>query len=139
MQVASPILITDDDKSGRECSKKAKANGELPEKYHFCWKRPRRPETELEDLLRTDQYWNSLQEQFGVTLDRASFEAAAGKWTVRMQEAFELGGKTWNTSVESNVKGAVSRCVAESPGDAVAGEHTTLVDNVVDAIVQLTL
>lgn len=137
--VANPVLITDDDKAGRECAKKARDGGLLPDKFHFVWKRQKTAETELEDLLRVDLYWNSIQKEFGVTLDRTVFNVTPGKWAVKMQAAYEAGGKKWSSSVESNIKDLVSRCVSECPTEAIDPERIVLVDNVIGAIVNLIL
>ena len=137
LSVASPILVTDDDRAGRDCAKKAKDGGGLPEKFHFCWRRSRTSESELEDLFQPDCYWGEVETQFGVSLDRKAFESAGGKWSARMQTRFEASGKVWTTSVESNVKATIARCVSASPSTAIAPEWLDLMDSVVGAIVRL--
>ncbi len=136
LSVATPILLVDDDKAGRGCEKKATACDELTDKYCFRWTRPSRVETELEDLISTDCYWDEVQSAFGVVLNKANFQASQEKWSVRMQGAFTAGGKGWSSSAESNVKKAIAKCVAADPSHAIATEHETLVDNVITAIVR---
>lgn len=137
LAVASPLLIVDDDKAGRECAKKARNNGALPDKYHFSWKRPKANESELEDLICVDCYWDSVQKECGVTLNRSLFDATPGKWVAKMERAFNAGGKPWTSSVESNVKDIVARSVAANPIEAIDAAQIELVDNVLCAIVKL--
>ncbi len=137
LSVASPILITDDDRAGRNCTRKVNEEDALPDKFVFCWKRPGKNETELEDLFDPEIYWRDLETQFGVSLDRENFVGSAEKWSIRMRAAFEGGGKTWSDSVEGNVKAVVASRVSQNPGNAVANEWTLLVDNVVRSVVKL--
>lgn len=137
LQVATPILLTDDDKAGRDCLKKAKSAGGLDEKFHFCWKRPKGVETELEDLFAPDLYWTSIQNEFGVVLDRAVFDASDGRWTMRMQAAFESAGKSWNSSLETNLKAHVAKLVSESPANSIAVDRAKLVDSVINGVVNV--
>jgi hypothetical protein len=136
LSVATPILITDDDKAGRAAAKKA-IEGGLQGNLHFYWKRPNRPDTELEDLFDPDCYWEALQTDFPAALDRKIFDAAPAKWASRMRAAFEGGGKMWTGSLESNVKVLVAKRVNASPDVAVRSDCGALVDSVLGAIVRV--
>jgi AAA15 family ATPase/GTPase len=137
LSVATPILITDDDKAGRDCAKKAKEAGALPDKFIFCWKRQKIGETELEDLFDPDCYWVAIEGQFGATLDRRPFNGSTEKWSKRMQAGFEASGKPWNTSIENNVKALVASQVAQNPAKALAPDRQELVENVIRSVAKI--
>ena len=137
LSVATPILITDDDKAGRDCAKKAKEAGALPDKFIFCWKRQKIGETELEDLFDPDCYWVAIEGQFGATLDRRPFNGSTEKWSKRMQAGFEASGKPWNSSIENNVKALVASQVAQNPAKALAPDRQELVENVIRSVAKI--
>ena len=139
LMVANPILLTDDDIAGRECEKKAKNNGALPEKYHFCLKRSGCEETELEDIISPDCYWASVEKVFGVKLDRNVFDASNGKWSKRIKSTFTAGGKPWNNIIENEVKKEVANCVCLNPKGAISINSEHLIDNIINAILSLVL
>jgi AAA15 family ATPase/GTPase len=136
--ITTQILITDDDKAGREADKKAGQAG-LADKHRFTWKRPSASfrSTELEDVFDLDLYWDKLQSEFGVALDRDSFQAGQDSWSDRMKIAYEAGGKRWNSSVEDNMKIRLAELASEAPANAVAREWSVLFDNVLSAITAL--
>jgi putative ATP-dependent endonuclease of OLD family len=136
--ITTQILIVDDDKSGRDAYKQAEQAG-LAEKYRFIWKRPSSTfrGTELEDLINVDLYWDKLESEFGVTLDKIQFSKSPESWSTRMKSAYEAGGKRWGSSVENNMKNFISDLVFELPSDAIALEHLPLIDNVISSIVRL--
>ena len=136
-QVAKPIVILDDVSAGRVSEKKIVADGALSSRNVFLWKRPGVEGSELEDLLNPQGYWEMLESEFGATLDRPSFEASDQVWKRRMATAFQASGKTWNTSVESNVKTALAETVARNPTSSILPEREELVDNVIAAILKL--
>lgn len=132
-QIATPILLVDDDDAGRRSLKKA--DGLVPLKNQFKWSRAGLPHTELEDLISTDCYWAALEKEFGAQLDKSSFEASTKKWSDRMESVFVGGGKPWNASVESNVKKLIATRASAAPMSAIAPAHEPLFDNVVAGIV----
>jgi putative ATP-dependent endonuclease of OLD family len=136
--VTTQILIVDDDKAGREADKKAAAAG-LSEKYRFTWRRP--PEyfvhTELEDMIDPELYWDIFQNKFGVILDKTAFLNRKESWSDRMRAVYELGGKRWSSSIESNMKEEIATLVSGQPSRAISPKHTSVVDNMVAAIVGL--
>lgn len=69
---------------------------------------------------------------------RGSMDAGECKHvTLGLRVAFEAAGKQWSNSLENNIKAEIARCVAKSPVNAVASGRTTLVDNVISAVVKL--
>lgn len=136
--VTTQILITDDDVAGRNADKAAGLAG-LEEAHRFTWKRPSEffRATELEDLINTDIYWDTIQTDFGVYLNRAEFDVSKDKWAERMKVAYEAGGKRWSSSIENNMKGSISKLVSTTSSHAVATTHTQLVDNILSAIVKV--
>ena len=60
--VTTQVLITDDDKAGREADRKAGIAG-LAEKYRFTWRRPPHLflSTEVEDMLDPALYWHRIK------------------------------------------------------------------------------
>jgi len=136
--VTTQILITDDDKAGRDADKKAGLAG-LDEAHRFTWKRPSEifRATELEDLINKDLYWDTIQTDFGVNLNSAEFDSSKDKWAERMKVAYEAGGKRWSSSIENNMKSSISKLVSTTPSHAVATTHTQLVDNILSAIVKV--
>jgi predicted ATPase len=137
LSVINPILIIDDDKAGRQSAKTAKESGLILEKFVFTWRRPAKGNTEIEDLLVPEVYWGTMEEAFCVTLDRNLFDQSPDKWTDRIKNAYQAGGKAWSTSIESNIKKHVATCVARSPENATSSEMAKTVDNVINAIIQL--
>lgn len=137
LNVATPILVLDDDKAGRGCAKKAKAEGGLDDKHMFFVKRPKAPETELEDILNSACYWAKARSEFGAQLDRPAFDSAVGKWSTRMQSSFESAGKAWSSSVESNLKKTIAECVKANPSSALDGKGTRLLKSIAEAIASI--
>ncbi len=135
--IANPILLTDDDNAGRECERKAKNNGALLEKYHFCLKRSGCVETELEDIISPECYWASVESVFGVKLDRNVFDASNEKWSKRIKSAFTAGGKPWNSSLENDIKKEVAKCACSNPQGAVSICFESLIDSIISAILSL--
>jgi predicted ATP-dependent endonuclease of OLD family len=134
MQIAQPILLVDDDPQGRDCIKKAKSDGNLEERFIFQWKRPRGLYTELEDVIAPSIYWRNLESKCGVKLDEIRFSTLTGDWSTRMKELFELSGKTWTKSAESNAKCAVADSVVVESDNAVSEEFEKQFDNIIEAI-----
>jgi predicted ATP-dependent endonuclease of OLD family len=136
--ITTQILITDDDKAGREADKKAGQAG-LYEKYRFGWKRPAISfrSTELEDMIDPDLYWNALQKDLGVNLDRETFLRSEDSWSDRMKITYEAGAKRWSTSIENNMKATIADLVSKSPDNAVAKQWSSLVNNMLSAITAL--
>jgi predicted ATP-dependent endonuclease of OLD family len=136
--ITTQILITDDDKAGREADKKAEQAG-LCEKYRFGLKRPATSfrSTELEDMIDPDLYWNILQSNHGVNLDRTIFLGSQNSWSDRMKITYEAGAKRWSPSIENNMKNTIADLVSKSPDSAVAKQWSSLVNNMISAITAL--
>jgi hypothetical protein len=136
--ITTQILITDDDRAGREADKKAGRAG-LIEKYRFSWKRPAASfrSTELEDMIDPDLYWDTLQKDLGVNLDRSTFLGSQDCWSDRMKITYEAGAKRWSTSIENNMKATIAELVSKLPDSAVAKQWPSLVNNMLSAITAL--
>ena len=132
--VTNVILLVDDDKAGRECLSKATKEAKLHERFQFRWKREGITDTEVEDLISTGIYWETLQNECGAILNQSAFRLSSEKWSVRMKRAFESAGKPWNDSVESNAKVLVGARVSVATGDPIEPAHRTLVQNVFGAV-----
>jgi putative ATP-dependent endonuclease of OLD family len=134
--VTTQILITDDDKAGRDADKKAGTAG-LSEKYRFAWRRP--PEyftsTEFEDMLDPEFYWNKIKGEFGVNLDLQLFESRRDSWSDRMRIVYEHGGKRWSSIVESKMKEQIALMVTENPPGCLFSKYKGIVYNNVEGIV----
>lgn len=137
MIAATPILIVDGDKSGRNCINKAQVDEELSSKYVFQISRPGIPETEIEDLVDPECYWERIEAKFGATLDRERFDSSTGKWSDRFGEAFKMAGKPWTSSVESRVKKEIALCVEHSGDKAIATECVPELKAVAAAILKI--
>lgn len=135
--VATPILIMDDDKAGRDACKKAKDGKNLEEKYIFSWKRQNMGATEIEDLISPDIYWDVAQEKFGVVLNKNTFNGSNESWASRMKTVYQAGGKTWSSSTEMNFKNLIASTVEEYPQNAIAPAHLELVNNILQAVLNL--
>ena len=132
--VTNVILLVDDDKAGRECLSKATKDAKLHERFQFRWKREGMTDTEVEDLISTEIYWETLQNESGAILNQSAFRLSTEKWSIRMKRAFESAGKPWNDSVESNAKVLVASRVSAATGDPIEPAHRTLVQNVFGAV-----
>ncbi len=136
--ITTQILITDDDKAGRDADKKAGQAG-LEDKFRFGWRRP--PDsfrsTELEDMIDPALYWDVLEKEFGVSLDKHIFGNSQNSWSERMKISYEAGAKRWSSSIENNLKAMLADLVSKSPDNAIAKEWSSLVDNMLSAITTL--
>jgi len=131
---ATPILIVDGDEAGRRCIRKARADGGMDDRFMFCIRRSDVFETELEDIINPDCYWSSLENEFGVSLDRKVYDSATGKWSDRMRAAFEAGGKSWVGSLESSVKQKVAACVQDAGEEAILSHSRALIESIARAV-----
>ena len=136
--VTTQILITDDDRAGKDADKKAGQAG-LTDKQRFTWKRPSAlfRSTELEDLIDPNVYWEALQKDFGVVLDQQKFKVLQDSWSERMKIIYEAGGKRWNSQVEMNMKNTIAKKVSQNPTNAIANEYELLIDNVISATTEI--
>jgi len=100
----------------------------------FCIRRSDVFETELEDIINPDCYWSSLENEFGVSLDRKVYDSATGKWSDRMRAAFEAGGKSWVGSLESSVKQKVAACVQDAGEEAILSHSRALIESIARAV-----
>lgn len=136
--ITTQILITDDDKAGRDADKKAGQAG-LEDKFRFGWRRP--PDsfrsTELEDMIDPTLYWDVLEKEFGVSLDKHRFGNSQNSWSERMKISYEAGAKRWSSSIENDLKAMLADLVSKSPDNAIAKEWSSLVDNMLSAITTL--
>jgi putative ATP-dependent endonuclease of OLD family len=137
--VATPVLLVDADKAGRQSAKKAREDGNLSGKYIFMWNRTTSPETELEDLIDPELYWTALCSGLGANLSRTKFDQSAEKWSDRLKNVYQLAGKHWTSTIESNAKSIIADRVTASPSNAVKNEHQELVNDVLTAILRITV
>jgi putative ATP-dependent endonuclease of OLD family len=90
-------------------------------------------ETEIEDWYRIACYEAPLSSQYGNLTASSAFTACRGKWSVRMQSAFQAAGQLWQSS-EFDVKRLVAECVAASPQSALRREAEGPFQSVVDRL-----
>jgi predicted ATP-dependent endonuclease of OLD family len=136
--VATPILLVDADKAGRDSAKKARKEGNLPDKYIFMWNRTTPTETELEDLIDPELYWTELCDRLGANLSRPTFDQSAEKWSDRLKIVYQKAGKSWTSIIESKAKCIIADRVADSPSNSVKNEYQELVNDIITAILKIT-
>ena len=111
--------LMDDDVAGRNADKAAREAGLLTSKditltHCACFN-----EAELEDLYDVKLYAPVVNEQFGVDLSTApSFKGNKYKWSCRVEKSFRNQGKPWDSTIEMQIKTAVSKAVIAHPESA---------------------
>lgn len=135
--VASPVLIADDDRAGREAINRAQAEGKLPSRNIFLLSMPGLKEAELEDHFDQRHYWSELEAWVGATLDLAAFEALDAKWSARMKIVSGRAHKIWNDSIEEEIKAKLAHWVAEDPLTRVQAASLESFRGIAQAIVQM--
>ena len=90
-------------------------------------------ETEIEDWYRTACYEPQLTSLYGDLLASSAFQRSRGKWSVRLQSAFQAAGQPWQSN-EFEVKRLVAACVAASPEAALRREAQAAFQSVVDRL-----
>lgn len=98
----------DNDEAGREAFKKAENDGLLTIKNNTFVTCNGAMNTEFEDCLDTNVYENSIQNEFGVSINNSQFRNNS-KWSNRIEKVFLSQGKLWNNRVEAQVKYTVAR------------------------------
>lgn len=110
--------LLDYDEAGRKAYDNAVEDGLLDIKTTTFITCNGLPNSEFEDCLDVGAYSETIEEDYGVTLDCQEFKGNR-KWSDRMRSVFLSQGKQWNNGVETRVKHTVANCVKKNPGIAL--------------------
>ena len=121
-QLCNVHAFLDNDSPGRQSAKMAQDGGALDAKeitHAIC---RGMPDSEIEDFVAEETYAGDLQTTFGVSLASKYMHTDKKKWSDRVRDCFEAGGKLWNKRTEMEAKGIVAQAVKKS-GLAALNEH----------------
>jgi hypothetical protein len=125
--------LLDNDKAGREGFDKAQKAGVLvlrDTNFVVC---DGMADSEMEDLYEVAVYESAISKEYGISLQNPRFRTS-GKWSDRMRETFRNQGKTWNDSLEADVKLRVADLIAKQPGSALKAHKRSSFDALVKTL-----
>ncbi len=110
-QLCDTIAYMDNDESGRKAVKQAIDIGRLQENEYVLSKCQGMNNSEIEDLITYDTYFEYIHEHYGVNLDDHIFRNNKSVWSDRLKIVFSKYGKLWNKTIEMQIKYKISNLV----------------------------
>lgn len=129
-------FLVDNDDAGREGVERAEREGLIRPSNYNLMSYPGFAQSEAEDLIDPNVYRSVILEEFGVTLDRASFNGNR-KWSDRMAAAFLANGKIWNKPIEIKVKNHVSNALKDHDGNVFKTQSEPLLETIIETLERL--
>ena len=91
-------------------------------------------ESEMEDLIKPDIYWDNIASQYGIKVNVCKLLCSVKKkWTKRMEEIFQKNGVPWTDEVEERCKTIVADSVVNYKTHIMAIQECRM--DIVDAVV----
>ena len=91
-------------------------------------------ESEMEDLIKPDIYWDDIASQYGIKVnDFKLICSVKKKWSKRMEEIFQRNGVPWTDEVEERCKTIVADNVVNNKTPIMAIQECRM--DIVDAVV----
>lgn len=126
-------VFLDGDKCGRDSYTKARASGLLEDGHVNFAKAKGRSESELEDLIRLENYRSPIESKYLVSLSHKKFRGKK-KWSDRIKDVFEEHGKPWSKSIKNDVKNLVAEQISLHPEDIINDQDKTIIQGLIGAL-----
>lgn len=127
------FVILDKDPAGIEAIKKAIDTKILKETEYFLLSNTAGQEAEIEDMINTSIYSESIKNLYGVDILETSFRGN-NKWSKRMNDFFSLKGKLFDDVIEKKIKILVAESVEINPDEAVITHYEQFFESIVKHI-----
>jgi putative ATP-dependent endonuclease of the OLD family len=133
------IAFLDDDESGRKGVADAESKGILrPNEYIVCNCSGRR-NSEIEDLIEFEAYYQLILDNYGVDLKTRSFKNNNLPWSNRVKHVFQQHGKVWSTHLESEIKYKVATKAAQLKKSSLNAHKSNSINSLVSVIENIIL
>ena len=131
--VADFFVFLDNDQAGITAVNNAQKKGLLlPADYMLTTYTDLVKDSEMEDMLDPELYRDEIEKQYGVDMSVGKFKAKNKKWSDRIRDVFNDGGKVIDDDRLSEVKLKVAQIVTTNTERALRPEGISFITKLVN-------